>query len=210
MATFDSFLPDVLPYLAADPGEPVVLHAIKRTATRFCTESWVWKHLPAAMNVTAGQALYTPAAPDGAAVARILTAEYDGTPLDPDEVTQLALTMPRWRTDTGTPRRFAQLTPESITLVPVPSSSLAGSLTLTLALRPADDADDLPDWLASAYVDEIVSGVLSRLMLMPGKPWTDLANGQDRREQFRSAIASARADAVDGLGGGVLRTTTDY
>jgi hypothetical protein len=81
---------------------------------------------------------------------------------------------------------------------------------MTLALQPAQFATGFPGWIWSQHVEELTAGALARLMLMQGKPWTDLANGADRRQQFENATANARTLAVRGLSRAELRVTSHH
>ena len=203
-------LDDVLPVLTADPSDPVTEAAARRVVTEFCAATWVWQHLPAPINVVANQAAYALTAPADADIAAVLAAEHDAIPLDPKTPAWLNESLPRWRTVAGTPRYFTQTETGQLVLAPVPGAGLPSGLTTVLALQPKKTATGAPDWLMTKYRYSLVDGVLARLMLMSDKPWTDLANGQDRRASYESAVANARADAVSALGGGVLRVTPQH
>lgn len=203
-------LDDVLPSLAADPSDPVTEAAARRVVTEFCAATWVWQHLPAPVNVVANQASYPITAPADADIASVLTVEHDGAPIEARSVEWLNANAPRWRTSAATPRHFTQIEQDQLILAPLPSAGLAQGLTMTLALQPKRTATGAPAWLMTKYRYSLVDGVLARLMLMANKPWSDPANGQDRRNSYEAAVANARADAVAALGGGVLRVTPQH
>lgn len=201
MATlkYSDFIDEVLPYLAADPSNPVTENAIKRAVIEFCAGSWIWKYLPDPSSTTAGEPYYDLEPPTGADVTVVMHVALDGMPLTHRSIEWLDVELPRWRTTTGTPKYFSQTDSEQILLAPAPDSSMTDGLTMTLAVQPSQSATAIPAWLGNQYFEDLSNGAIARLMLMPNKPWTDLINGADRRNLFQAAIANARATAVRSL-----------
>ena len=204
---YSDLLKEVLPHLTADPSDPFTENAIKRAVIEFCAESWVWKHLPDPIDVTASEISCDIEMPPGAEVSMVMDAALSGTPLEPKSIEWLNREVPRWRTEGGKPLYYTQIDPEQIILAPMPSESITGGLALTLALQPAQTANSFPKWIFSKYPYAITDGALAKLMLIPGKPWTDIANGSDRRARFDSAIANARVSSVRGLGRAPVRVS---
>lgn len=69
-----------------------------------------------------------------------------------------------------------------------------------LALNTCDptDADGFvepPDWIMEKYLSGIASGVISRLMLQPGKPYSSLPGSQYHGRKFNEAVGLARTEA---------------
>jgi hypothetical protein len=69
----------------------------------------------------------------------------------------------------------------------------------TLALTPCDptDADGFvepPDWIMEKYLSGLASGVLSRLMLQPGKPYSSQPGMQFHGRKFNEAVGLARTE----------------
>jgi hypothetical protein len=80
-----------------------------------------------------------------------------------------------------------------------PQAASTGGLEVTVALSLDDiqDADltDLQDWRAP-----IVSGVKGKLMLAPGKPWTDQQTGIMYRNEYNAGLSRALSYvATEGL-----------
>ena len=207
---YSELLDDVLPNLAADPSDPVTEYAIKRACIEFCAGSWIWKELSDPIDVTAGEAFYDLEPSNGADITAVMDVAYNGTPLPAKSVAWLDANLPGWRSNTATPQYFTQVDTEQIILAPVPAAALAAGLTLTLAMEPSRSSTGLPKWIFNQYMYTLADGAMARLMLMPDKPWTNLANGQDRRQQFEAGIASARASAVAGLGRATLRVASQH
>lgn len=207
---YSDLLDDVLPNLAADPSDPVTEYAIKRAVIDFCAGSWVWKHLPDPIDVTASEATYDLEPLPATDIAAVMAAEHNNVPLDPKGLDWLNREIPGWRTTLKTPKYFTQVDTEQIILAPVPEATIVSGLSLTLALQPSQNSTGFPKWIANQFLYALADGAIARLMLMPNKPWTDVVNGQDRRTKFENAMANARAHAVSALGRAATRTASQH
>jgi len=207
---YSELLDEVLPYLAADPSDPVTENAIKRTVIEFCAGSWIWRHLPDPLDVVAGESAYDLEPPPGADVASVIAAELDGVPLAAKDVAWLNKEIPRWRTVAARPKYFTQVDTEQVILAALPDANITAGMTLTLALQPSQSATSFPKWIFNQYLYVLAEGALAKLMMMPNKPWTDIQNGADRRTKFEAGIANARASAVSALGSAPQRVTAQH
>lgn len=207
---YSDLIDDVLPSLAADPSDPVTEHAIKRACIEFCNGSWIWKHLPDAIDVVAGEAFYDLEAPQGTDISAVMDVAHNNVPLTAKSVAWLDAQLPGWRTTRAAPKYYTQVDTEQVIVAAVPDAGISGGLTMTLALQPSQSATGLPKWIFNQYLYVLADGAMSKLMLMPGKPWTDLANGQDRRTRFEQGIANARTSALAALGRAAQRSTSQH
>jgi hypothetical protein len=69
----------------------------------------------------------------------------------------------------------------------------------TLALTPCDPVDsdgfvDPPDWTMEKYLSYLSSGVISKLMLQPGKPYSSVVGAQYHGRKFNEGIGLARTE----------------
>ena len=67
------------------------------------------------------------------------------------------------------------------------------------ALTPCDPVDsdgfvDPPDWVMEKYLRGIASGVISALMLQPGKPYSSLPGAQYHGRKFNEAVGLAKKE----------------
>jgi len=207
---YSELLDEVLPYLAADPSDPVTENAIKRSVIEFCSGSWIWKHLPDPLDVVAGENTYDLEPLPGTDVTTVLAAELDGVPLAPKDIPWLNREIPRWRTVAARPKYFTQVDTEQVLLAALPDANITAGLTLTLALQPSQAATGFPKWIFNQYLYVLAEGALAKLMMMPNKPWTDIKNGADRRTKFEAGIANARASAVSALGSAPQRVASQH
>lgn len=212
MATtkYADLLDEVLPYLAADPSNPVTENAIKRAVIEFCAGSWIWKHLPDGQTTFAGEPTYDLEPLTGSDVSVVMHVAYDGVPLLHKPLEWLDVELPRWRSTTGTPKYFSQINSEQIVLAPIPDAGLINGLTMTLALQPSQTATGFPSWIGNQYFEDLANGALARLMLMPNKPWTDLQNGAARQMVFNAAVSNAKANAVRSLARAEIHTKSHH
>lgn len=68
-------------------------------------------------------------------------------------------------------------------------------LKVLFTISSKRNATEYPDEL-ERWIDGIVSGVLARLMLTTGKPWSNNAQGSFHTAQYSQAITKARARAI--------------
>ena len=207
---YSDLLPDVLPFLKADPSDPVTERAVKRAVIEFCAGSWIWQHLMDPIDLVAGESFYDLEPPTGGDVSAVMHVECNGLPLTNKSLEWLNKEHPSWRLDRETPKWFTQVTPEQLILAKVPDVSVTGGLYLTLAVEPAQTSTSFPKWICNQFIYSIADGALSTLMLMPEKPWTDLKNGSARLDNFNAAISNARANGVASLSRATLRTTSQH
>lgn len=207
---YSDLINEVLPNLVADPSDPVTEYAIKRAVIEFCAQSWAWKHLQDPVDVEAGELNYQLEPPAGAEVVAVMNAEIDGVPIDDKSVEWLNANRPDWRSQANRPKFYTQTDTEQLILAPVPDANITGGLVITLACQPSQAATGFPRWLANQYRYTIADGASARLMLMPGKPWTDLPNGTARLISFTQDINNARARAAMGLSRAPIRTASQH
>ena len=63
----------------------------------------------------------------------------------------------------------------------------------------------LDDVFYDTHLDTLLAGAKARLMLMPGKPWTEMNLGAAYDAKFRQDCVDARIATMTGNVGGLLR-----
>lgn len=193
---WSAWLPDVLPHVN---GCPIVIaeHELRRAAQELFARSRAWSVLSAAQPVSAGTetlALVLPGA--DTELVRLEAAWYDSRRLQP--TTLGALDDERghtWVDEAGVPTHVAQLTPGVLRLYPVPSQDASEGVRVRASVRPAESATGVPDEIATRWREAIATGAKARLMLYPGKPWTNLDLGGALTMRFEQMIAEANVAA---------------
>jgi hypothetical protein len=197
MQAWASWFPDLLVHV---PGCPQVLveHELRRAAQVLMRRTRAWKVDVPAVAVSAGQDVVTVAPPSADhELVRVEAAWYDGRPLEPTTAEVLdALYADDWRAHTGTPSKYIQMVPGEIRLYPVPIADAVTGVTMRLSVAPSEGSTGLPDDLAIRFRDEIHVGAKARLMLYPGRPWTNPDLGAVYGQAFDSLVGTATAAAA--------------
>ena len=198
---WETWLPDLLPHL---PGCPVliVIHELRRAAQAFFARTRSWNITLDAVPVIAGTTeLIIVPADTTIDLVRVSELWYDGKQIYLETADTMAgLYGDNWQLHTGTPSRFIQETPGQVRLYPIPETDATSGLVARIAAMPSDTAIEIADNIAVLYQDELTIGAKSRLMLYPGKPWSNPDLGIKNQNDFNAAIDKARNDASMGFG----------
>lgn len=79
-----------------------------------------------------------------------------------------------------------------------PSTNDTYTVQVVLTVNDPVDAEDYPeapDWVINLYMNDIISGVLGRMMAQPAKPYSNAALAVVHTRSFQAATAVARAEA---------------
>lgn len=131
-------------------------------------------------------------APTVAVIHEIEFAEFEGSPLTPVQFSAIG------PESQGKPRYISQVQPNAITLWPFKS----GRLLLSMFLKPssatlfgtvegdplADKFNVIPDFFASQHGQTLAMGALSRILSMPGEPWTNEAKAAQYEMRFQEKL----------------------
>jgi hypothetical protein len=205
MTDLDVFLPSIMPYAPGCP-EPTARAAIITAARMFCERTRLWRDndqftvTPTSCNVVC--------APVGGELFEIEHASLDGRPLEPISIGDLDRNMPDWRTRTEAEgaRWITQVEMGSVLVVP----RTTGTLSLSVFLKPAEDADQLPDFLAQHYRRIIADGALAEILMTPGQPFTAPDRAQFYSMRFESRLGGLVAQSITGQQRAKLRTRPQY
>lgn len=199
MVSTDFFLKEVMPY-CPDVMEAVALNAILNSAIEFCRLSTIHRIDMTAIAGVDGQAEYTITVPSDTQLASIVQLNYGGIPLVAKASEELAsyYSYQDWTTVEGQPRGYTQITPGTVTLVPIPTEDLAGAITGRIALMPTRSATTIYDELYNTYIEDIAMGARSRLHYTPGTTYFDMTLAEICRTKYMNGIDSARIRANKG------------
>lgn len=182
MIDLDVFLPRILPYAPGCP-EPTAFASIIKAAQTFCERTRLWRDCdkfnvtPTSCNVVC--------APNGAELFEIESARFNGKKLEPISLADLDTKHPTWRQmSAGEAHWITQISPGSVLLVP----TCTGTLELSTFLRPAEDADQLPD-LFSQYTQDIADGALADILMLPAQSFSNPQMAQFYSLRFDNRIS---------------------
>lgn len=89
-----------------------------------------------------------------------------------------------------------------------PSKDATYVAQVTLTVNDPLDREDFPlfpMWVLNLYQNDIISGVLGRMMAQPAKPYSNTQLAAFHSRNFQSAISAARAEANRGFTYGAQR-----
>lgn len=192
MIPFTNWLPDVLPEAPNCP-RVTAINAIRQAVITFCQHSRFWRHDMDPMTTVAGVRLYELDTPVQTRVVAVRALQLDSQPLTEFNVDALDKEDAGWRSRQGLPARYSFQDPMTVLLDTIPLA--AGVLSATLALKPEQSAAGCDDILYEEYRDAIAAGALARLLMMPGKPWTDPNVASLKQTVFMSHADAAKVRA---------------
>lgn len=203
MISLDEFLPRVRVEADGVPRALALLH-IRTVLRELCRASHIWQQELDPITLYANVAERDIPRPDGAEVMRILGASYQGGTLKRRSTEQLRAADPDWQTATGD--GLSAIVPgyRTVRLYPIPETTLADPLYLTVELVPSQSTTQCPDELLE-YADGIAAGALARLKRMAGKPWTDRQAVREYEDEFNEAVGRAIHEVASGRTGASLQ-----
>lgn len=190
MADFADLYDQVLPYL---PGaeKPIVDLHIRRALREFFKRTAVWRET-FKFDTIAGEATYQ-LQPSTGIIASIMSLHING---------RFTHSVPEDRRDpfrtSGTPNGWYSLIPSVVTLYPGPTGAHSIQIEAAISLPIDDTLREFPDAVLQEHGEAIAAGVISGMMLMPGKPWTQRDAAAVYGRAFGSAIRDTRGKLRDG------------
>lgn len=188
MTDLDAFLTKVLPYAPGCP-EPTAFEHIRNAASDFCETTRLWRFSD---TFEVGDSPNVMCTPQNAVIHEIERADFNGMQLRPQSIDWLDEHVPRWRSDedmlTATqPDWYTQVWPDTIRVVPY----CTGRLKVWLRLKPAPDADQLPDFLYREYGTVIGWGALANILMLPNQTFSDPNRAVYFQTRFDQALGRA-------------------
>lgn len=170
MSNLDTFLGHVRPWAPGVP-DPTAYKNIRLAAIEFCERTRLWK-FEDEFDVTAAAPTSDITTPTGSILHDIEVVLFNGQELLPKAARDLDRLERGWRTNelgSGLPKYFTQIDQATLRVVPV----MDGTVYLCARLKPAQDADELPDFLANEYREVIAWGALGRILTIPGQSYSN-------------------------------------
>lgn len=169
MTDIEDFLTKVLPFAPGCP-EPTAIEHIRNAAIEFCEETRLWRFED---TFDVGNDPNVVCVPHGAVIQDIERCDFEGRKLEPVGIGWLDEHYPRWRSDEfnmgAEPRYFTQMFPDTVRVVP----SKQGRVKVWLRLKPAEDAEQVPDFIATQHRNMIGWGALASILMLPNQTFSD-------------------------------------
>lgn len=158
-------------------GAPVhqVERDIRFAAIDFCDYTLAWRVPLADIPVVADTNEYAMTLPTESRIATVFYMGQDGIRLLPTSERALDDGQECWRSEEVTADKASWyfLPDRAGTVKLALTPSIAGTLSLTVALKPTQACKTLPDFLYEDHLEALRSGCLSRMLAQPGKEWTN-------------------------------------
>lgn len=178
----------------------LALAEIKNAIIDFCERSLILQVTTDPMGVSAGQDEYDIDAGTGYTPIKIMSLWYGDSrlsPIAPDMIDDSGVFNPTVAAR-GTPRRYTQRTPTEVTLIPTPDVTAVNMVAMRVAVKPLRSLSAIEDTIYENYFNEIVAGAKYRLMVSPGKSYTNPGAATYNKNLFEVGVNQARQRAVRG------------
>ncbi len=174
---------------------PLITRALRNAAIEFYTrsESMVYNHDK--LTLIEGVNAYDLDPEDETRVGKILTARYKGAKLKPTSRELLNQMGNTWDTAMGSPALFFSERPNEVIFAPVPSTTEALAVAVTVSLIPTRDSTGVEERYFEEHYSAINHGALMNLFMMGHQEWRDPGRAQAEGFAFGEAIRMAKAKA---------------
>jgi len=197
MASYESLVKEILPYVAGCP-DSVVESTLRAATIEFCEKTKAYIQDLDPITSISGTYEYDFGQATGTSVHSILWMIYDGEDLDPISPRSLELNYPDWRDRSTKPQVYLQKTADTFWVVPVPNSKITNGIQLSVALKPTRTTNNISTSFANDYRDGIIFGALYRLLRVPSRDWSDPVAASDYLGLFNEQVAAAELRARSG------------
>lgn len=193
----DDFLPHLLTELPGCPDQ-LVKQQLLFGAIEFCTETHAWNEIQDPITIIDKINEYDVEVPTGARIVSVKDVWASSRKLRPVTMEQLFERIPNWQTAEGSEPVYYNASTDwtTIKIFPKPFEANKAKLTLRVAYAPTMAATSIPDEVAIKYWDGLIGGAKARLMLMPGKAWTNPQLAAINRDLFNDAMLKAKISQI--------------
>lgn len=206
MTDLEEFLAKVLPFAPGCPV-PTAYEHLRNAAMEFCEETKLWR-FDDSFDVGADPNVVC--TPQGSVIHQIERCDFNGKRLEPVGLGWLDEHHPDWRSDEfrldGVPRYFTQICPDTVRVVP----HQVGRVKLWLRLKPSEDCDQLPDFIAAQHRNLIGWGALAGILMLPGHPFSDPSRAQFFQAKFDQGLGRKSSLQSQGQQRAPIRTRAQF
>jgi hypothetical protein len=200
---------ELLPYILPEvPGAPdtLVKQAIMRTCNDFCWNTGVWSEIQDPIAVQDGINEYDLDTPSGAQIVTIKSIWMINRELVPVTMERLQELIPNWQESQGSDPAYYNCPNDNsvVRIYPIPAGVNGAKMTIRAVYTPDQFGQTIPKFLVSTYLDELMAGAKARLMIMPGKSWTNPELAMLNQSMYNEGITKAKVNvAHDKVAGSV-------
>lgn len=183
MTPWSTYFPDVLAHVPGAP-DPIVEQSLCRAAREFFRRTRAWVQWLDPVTTQAAQSTeYSFVIPAGSEVVRLERATRNGAALEVSAFRELQVD-PAVVEIPG-----SSIVSPDLRIFQITGASDGDQIQAQVSLMPTPTATGLPDELASRYLDAIVAGGRSILLMIRSTTWYDPKAASVARAEFESLIA---------------------
>ena len=203
MKTLESFLPEILPDVPGCPSD-MAIRALRNTIVEFCEKSLIHQDTMDAITVLQNVTDYDLEPPKNYRIQKIMKMWYLGQELEalaPDDLglpDAYRTNIAGYTASKGPPAGFTQKDVDTFTILPIPDQKYTSSLTMRVALVPLRTMTEVADFLFEIWGETIGFGTKARLMLTPGKPYSNNEAANFNQVRYMTGLNDARQRASRG------------
>lgn len=197
--TYATYVPDAMPYAYGCPA-PVMIDALRNSAISFFFRSQAYRVWVTAFDLTINITTYSPTPPTQTEVTAINALYCSGVPVDEKTHEEFFALDTQWPSKTGTTAQyFTSLNdPTAFNIIPIPQATVTGAFTAQIAVIPTLTSTGVEQVFFEQWKTGIIDGALARVLRMPGREWTNLAESEKRHQWYESARDVATAQTNKG------------
>lgn len=205
MIDLDEFMPQIAPKAPACPV-PSAHVAILQTASDLCARTKLWRHSDQCYVNDLDDIQFTP--PDGSVVVDFESVLFNDAELEPKTAKWMDQCMRGWRHGDipGYPKYFSQTNFGNLRIAPIE----IGMVTINAFIKPAMNAEQLPDFLFQQYGELIAWGALGRILSTPDQPFTSFEAGSAYLQAYEQKLQSLMFKSTTGQQRARMRTRAYY
>lgn len=203
MKTLESFLPEILPDVPGCPSD-MAIRALRNTIIEFCEKSLIHQDTLDAITVYENITDYDLEPPKNYRVQKIMKVWYLGQELEalaPDGIglpDAYRTGISGYTASKGPPAGYTQKDVDTFTILPIPDQKYASALTMRVALVPLRTVTEVADFLFEIWGETLGFGAKARLMLTPGKPYSNAESANFNQVRYMTGLNDARQRALRG------------
>lgn len=203
MKSIDDFLPDVLTEVPGCPPD-LARQMLRNTIIEFCEKSLVHQVTLDPLTLLAGVSEYDLEPPNGYRVHKLMKVWFRGQELQPlnldgiDRPEAYADFVGGYTSSNSTPTGYTQRDKSTVTFLPIADQRYPNAITMRAALAPLRNLTQVEDFLYEEWCDPIAAGTKARLMLNPGKPYTNVEAATVNQARYISGRNEALQQAKRG------------
>jgi hypothetical protein len=203
MKTLTSFLSEILPDVPGCTAD-MATNALRNTIIEFCEKSLCYRQTLDPITVQENITDYDLEPPKGYRVQKIMQMWYLGQEMEalaPDGIglpDAYRINIAGYNASKGPPAGYTQKDVDTFSILPIPDQKYTNAITMRVALVPLRTVTEVEDFLFELWGEIIGFGAKARLMLTPGKPYSNSEAATYNQARFVSGLNDARQRAARG------------